>query len=160
MSVAENHRLPAGKDGGDEQRNHGRVGAAGILSWPEDVEIADRDRFQPVGGSAGLAVVFGGQFGGPIGRNRCRQVGLAFGTVGLIAVCTGRAGIDHASHAGPASSVQKRQRAGYAGGVGCQGFFDASGYRGQCRLVEDAVDPLNKLGDQIGVDQVSFEEFD
>ncbi len=63
------HRRPAVflEHGRDEQRNHGRIGAIGVLPRAEDVEIADRDRFELVGRGEGLAIEFARQLGGPIG---------------------------------------------------------------------------------------------
>ena len=49
LAVAEDRRPPAGQHFGDELRDHGRVLALRILPRAEDVEVADRHRFQAVG---------------------------------------------------------------------------------------------------------------
>src|ERR1035438_5826942 len=48
----------------DEQRNHGRVLAVGILARAEDVEVANANRLEAIRRAERLAIQFAGQLGG------------------------------------------------------------------------------------------------
>ena len=139
--VAVDHRLPAGEHGRDEQRDHGRVGAVGVLPRPENVEVAQGDGFESVGGGECLAVKFRGQLGGGIRGQRGDRVGLAFA-----AVRAGRRRRRWRRHrppaaprpAGPrprASPSRWRRRRGPP-----SGRSTLERHRGQGRLVKDAID--------------------
>ena len=160
QAVAVDHRTLPAEHGRDEQRNDGRVGAVGVLPRSEDVEVADADRLETIGGREGLAIILGGQLGGPVGRDGGRQIGLAFAAGRLVAVGAARSGVNQPPHACPTRGIQQGDRAGDARGIGIQRRFDAARHAGQGRLVEDAVDPFDRLGHGLRIDQIALDELD
>ncbi len=160
VPVAVDDRLAALEDGGNEQRDHGRVGAGRVLSGTEDVEIAQRDRFEAVGGGEGLGIVLGGQLCRSIGRDRSGEVGFALGDERLVAIGAGGSGVDDAADARLAGRVEQIDGCGHTMRMRGERGFDAQRHRGQGGLVKDAVDLFHGPGHGCGVEQIAADEFD
>ena len=112
FAVAEDRgRLP-GQGGGDEARHDRRVLRVRVLPGPEDVEIAQYDRLQPVGRLARDAVVLARELGGRVRRQRPGHVLLRVRQCGGVSVRRRGPGVHHAAHALVPGREQHVQRAG------------------------------------------------
>ena len=142
------------------KRDHGRVRAGRILPRPEDVEVPQGHGFQLERRREGVAVVFRGQLGRRVRRQRIDKIRLALATQRLIAIggCRGRE--DHPPHAQPPGGIQHMHRARAASGVAVQRAVDAPLDRGQGGLVKDAIDSRDRPVHRGGVDDIALDQFD
>ena len=136
-------RRPGGRPAisDDEERDHRRVLRRRVLPWPEDVEVAQRDRLEAVDPLEAAAVSLLRQLGYGVRRQRVRRLVSTLGSVPRIAVDRGRRGEDHAADAGIPGCEQHVQRAGDRCRLVVSGSRTERGTDGHRRLVEHRSTP-------------------
>ncbi len=125
----------------------------------EDVEEAQPDRLQAVGGGERLQVELPGQLGRRVGRQGLDRIGLGLHLRGRQAVGAGAGGVDHAADASFSGGVEDAQRAGGTDAVGFVGPLDAALHRRQSRQVVDDTDALDRPSHRGRVGDIAHDQF-
>src|SRR5207253_4596630 len=92
FAVAKNDRRSILEKRGAEFGQHAGVRRTGVLARAKNIEIAERNRFEPVALEKRLGVEFANVLGDAIGRNRLRLHGFDLGKRGCLAVSGGGRG--------------------------------------------------------------------
>src|SRR5207245_2685714 len=145
---------------GEEARDHGRVLRLRVLPRPEDVEVAQAHRLEPVEAREGLAVVLRRQLGDRVGRDRPGGEGLDLGERRVVAVDRGRRRVHHAPHARVAAGQEEDERPGHVHLVGAERVVDRARHGAERRLVKHAVHPRDGAAYHGRVAQVALDHLD
>ena len=118
-----------------------------VGSWrgAEHVEVAQRDRLEPVGDAEAAAVALGGELAGRVGRDRQRGHVLVLGQLRVGAVDRRGGGEDDAADAGVARREQHVQRPDHVRRVARERILDRARHGRQRRLVEDDLAAAHRL---------------
>src|SRR5580704_13922729 len=107
LAVAEHDGPLLADRGGDELGHDGRVLALRVLPGAEDVEVAERQRLDPVEAREDTHRVLSGELAQRVGRDGLRGHRLDLGQRRGLAVDRGAPGIDDAAHARVARDVEQ-----------------------------------------------------
>ena len=161
------HRL-VGDHRGDPFGDDRRVGAVGVLSLAEDIEVAQANGFESISAGEHLGIQLVHQLGNGIGRKRLADLVFHFRQVGMIAVGGTAGGIDEAADLGVARGNQHVEEAVDVRLVGGNRIFDRAWHAAERRLMQDIVDwnagialsPRHGLPAGFHVPDIAFDELE
>ena len=139
LAIAVDEDVRAAEEGGSPGGDDGGIGAGGILTRAEDVEVAQADAAQAVGAGEDIGVELVDDFGDGVGRERFADAVFLLGQAGVIAVGGAAGGVNEARDALVAGGDQHVEKAVDVGGVGGDGVFQGAGDGTQGGLVEHQI---------------------
>ncbi len=160
LPVAVNRRRSVGEEPGHEDRDHRRVVGGGVLLWPEDVEIAQRHRVEPIERAEHAAVVLPHPLLHGIRRQRrCRHV-LALGELVRVSVGGRGGGVHDALGARVPRRDENVQRAADVDLVRGERVVHTPLHRGERRLMEHEISALGGPADRRQVGDAALHHLD
>ena len=151
------HRFLA-QQRGDPARDDGSIGAVGVLTGAEDVEIAHAGHAHAVAARVGAREQFVGSLGGGVGREHVAGDAFHLGQGGMVAVDRAGGGVDEGLHLGLAGGVDDFHEAGDVGLERDQRGLHRAGHGAQGGLVQHVVHALDDTVAEGAVADGSFLE--
>ncbi len=158
FTVAVDEDLIALDHGSGPFGNHGGVGAIGILTFAEHVEVAQADGVEVVGAGEDVGVEFVDVFGDGIGRQGFSDTVFDLGQARVVAVGGAGGGVGEALDPFVFCCHQHVQEPVDVGLIGGDGIIDGPGHGTQGRLVEDVVGAGDGFFTVFQVADVAFDE--
>ncbi len=158
LAVTEDHRLRLFQESGAEFCKYARIGRAGILPGPENIEVAERNVFEAVHAAKRLRIQLADVLRDAVGRNGFRLHGFDFWQRGRLAIGRRRSREDQALDLGVACRDEDVECAVDIDAIGFDGVFHRPRHGGTRRKMQDAFSFVNGFAHHLEVRDTPFDE--